>query len=77
MNKYNPDKTGTHQNYSINAEKKAHDDGSCFDGGHFKVHKKEDMEALVEMLRKLGFSLQVMRNTETDIIDEIFPSEKE
>lgn len=76
MTGYNPDKSATHQSYSIDAEKRSPHDG-CFDGGHFKVHSKEDLDALVEVLHKLGYALQVTRITGTDILDEPFPSDKE
>ncbi len=76
MSQYDPDKSKTHQRYSIDAEKRSPND-DCFDGGTFKVHSKQDLDALVEVLHKLGYALHVVRLTGTDILDEPFPSDEE
>lgn len=77
MTQYRPDKSDAHQRYKIQVEKKAHTDNDCLDHGQTIVHSKADLDNLVKLFRELGFAIHVSRITETTMIDEEFPSDKE
>lgn len=73
---YEPDRTDAHQRYNVVGEKKTVRELDCYDTARFKVHTKQDMQKAVNMLRRMGFAVQVTRLTETTMVDEEFPSEK-
>lgn len=74
MNEYQPDKMNTHLMYVIEARKKsAHE--RCNDEFTGKVHSKEDCDAIIASLRKLGYVFQVSRVSNTDILDEELPKD--
>jgi len=76
MSDYKPDKTGTHLMYVLEAQKNSPID-KCLDSFTGKIHSKEECEAIVEALRKLGFRLQVSRVSSTQVIDEEFPGDED
>ncbi len=76
MSEYQPDKTGTHLMYVMEAQKNSPID-KCSDRLSAKVHSKEECDEIVAVLKKLGFSLQVSRVSSTQIIDEEFPQDDE
>jgi len=75
MSEYQPDKTGTHFMYVMEAEKDSPID-KCSDRISAKVHSKEECEELIAVLKKLGFALKVSRVASTQIIEDKFPSDE-
>ena len=76
MKSYDPDVTHSHQRYQVLGEKESKEDDCC-DTFQGVVHSKQDMERLINALRKLGFSVRVSRVTNTVMVDEPFPSDRE
>jgi hypothetical protein len=62
--------------YVIDARKNSSTD-DCVDQFSGKVHSKDDCDALVEVLKKLGYLLQVSRVNSTHLIDDPFPGEED
>lgn len=76
MSEYRPDETATHLMYVIDAQKNSPID-KCIDQLSGKVHSKEECDAIVEVLKKLGYRLRVSRVNSTYIIDEEFPEDED
>lgn len=76
MSKYKPDQTETHLMYVIDARKNSPID-KCTDQFSGKVHSKDECDAIIEVLKRLGYLLQVSRVNSTYIIDDTFPDDEE
>lgn len=76
MSGYKPDETDAHLMYVIDARKNSPSD-DCVDQFSGKVHSREECDAMVEILKKLGYLLKVSRVNSTYLVDDPFPGEDE
>lgn len=76
MSEYQPDKMKMHLMYIIEARKDSLHD-KCLDQFSGKVHSKDECDAVIETLKKLGYFLQVTRVSSTEILDEDLPKDED
>jgi hypothetical protein len=73
---YRPDQTHVHMSYGFQAQKESVDEGCC-DRISGKFHTRGDFESMMKVLKKLGFKVKASKQTDTRVIDDLFPGEEE